>query len=677
MTLALARRAFAARAALLRLSGASAAGRPPSLAQAAAWQRHQELLRRRSSWLANAAAASGGDSAADGSSSVSPQQQRRRQQQQQQQQRREGGGGGGGASKKKPRLPSHWECPACGTRCVRPGVFARHLRACCPDLIPPDAWREATANAEAGGSVVSAASSPSSSSPSSSAAANANAALSAESIAAAERLLAGAKRAEEALRERILELSFRTLPPPPLPPPPTTTVSGDEAGGSGAPPPPPLPFSRMPVRDVAERLGLPEKRVASSLKLAVRATPLVADHDAPAAEVLFEDGFVLALAKPSGIITAPKHRHEGGSLVARAIAHLNGKGKEEEGEEKKEEEKEKERSSNSNNSSSGESAPLPPPSPSLLRLPFPVHRLDMATSGVVVMGKTSAAAAALQAQFRGRTARKTYLALVAGGGGGGVGGGAGGRRVGERWEVDAAIGRHPRLKVGRRAVAVEEGRGGGREGSGGSVGGDSDGDAESDNGGGDDDDDDDDDSAAQPALTRFAVLARCDGAAVERAMRRGGGRGGGGGDCSSSSVPFSSLYALGELAEAEDTLRSLRGGAALLACAPRTGRTHQIRVHASFCGHPILGDDLYGPVPLVNGKELAPRLLLHAAALELEHPESYFSSSSSSSSGGEENEEKKKRLLRLSAPLPPEFRRTMEALGMEWSFEELPRDLWD
>jgi hypothetical protein len=41
--------------------------------------------------------------------------------------------------------------------------------------------------------------------------------------------------------------------------------------------------------------------------------------------------------------------------------------------------------------------------------------------------------------------------------------------------------------------------------------------------------------------------------------------------------------------------------------------------------------------------------------------------------GGEGDEE----VLRLSAPLPPEFRRTMEALGMEWSFDELPRDLWD
>ena len=380
----------------------------------------------------------------------------------------------------------------------------------------------------------------------------------------------------------------------------------------------------------------------------MRATPLVADHDAPKAEVLFEDELVLALAKPSGIITAPKHRHEGGSLVARAIAHMN--------KVVKEEEKEMSSSSSrggegetsggetgeSSSSSSSSRVPREKGAPSLLLLPFPVHRLDMATSGVVVMGKSSASAAALQAQFRGRTARKTYLALVAGG--------SGSREVGERWEVDVAIGRHPDLKVGRRAVVLRRSGGVGER----EVSNDDDGEgAETETEGADNDD-----AAALPALTRFAVLARCDGATAERAMRAG-----------DSSSPFSSLYALGELASPEETLRSLAGGAALLACAPRTGRTHQIRIHASFCGHPILGDDLYGPVPLVNEKELAPRLLLHAAALELEHPRSFLGGGS-----GKEGEESK---LRLSAPLPPEFRRTMEALGMEWSFDELPRDLWD
>ena len=48
---------------------------------------------------------------------------------------------------------------------------------------------------------------------------------------------------------------------------------------------------------------------------------------------------------------------------------------------------------------------------------------------------------------------------------------------------------------------------------------------------------------------------------------------------------------------------------------PKTGRTHQIRVHLSEYGLPILGDDLYG-----TESELAPRLMLHAAQLSFSHP---------------------------------------------------------
>ncbi|MBL8014820.1 MAG: RluA family pseudouridine synthase [Candidatus Doudnabacteria bacterium] len=48
----------------------------------------------------------------------------------------------------------------------------------------------------------------------------------------------------------------------------------------------------------------------------------------------------------------------------------------------------------------------------------------------------------------------------------------------------------------------------------------------------------------------------------------------------------------------------------ILTVHPRTGRTHQIRLHLESLGYPILGDDKYG------GKEY-PRLLLHAYALEL------------------------------------------------------------
>lgn len=47
---------------------------------------------------------------------------------------------------------------------------------------------------------------------------------------------------------------------------------------------------------------------------------------------------------------------------------------------------------------------------------------------------------------------------------------------------------------------------------------------------------------------------------------------------------------------------------------PVTGRSHQLRLHLSAIGHPILGDELYAP-PAIT--EAAPRLLLHAAHLVL------------------------------------------------------------
>ena len=50
---------------------------------------------------------------------------------------------------------------------------------------------------------------------------------------------------------------------------------------------------------------------------------------------------------------------------------------------------------------------------------------------------------------------------------------------------------------------------------------------------------------------------------------------------------------------------------------PLTGRTHQLRVHMAALGHPILGDALYADATIAAS---APRLLLHAAALEFAHP---------------------------------------------------------
>lgn len=55
-------------------------------------------------------------------------------------------------------------------------------------------------------------------------------------------------------------------------------------------------------------------------------------------------------------------------------------------------------------------------------------------------------------------------------------------------------------------------------------------------------------------------------------------------------------------------------GRALVMVRPKTGRTHQIRVHMKAIHHPIVGDTLYG------FKDGAPRLMLHARAVSLLHP---------------------------------------------------------
>ena len=56
-------------------------------------------------------------------------------------------------------------------------------------------------------------------------------------------------------------------------------------------------------------------------------------------------------------------------------------------------------------------------------------------------------------------------------------------------------------------------------------------------------------------------------------------------------------------------------GHSLLACWPRTGRTHQIRVHMSYIGHPLTGDTLYGGSDI-----LLRRHALHCGILAFAHP---------------------------------------------------------
>ncbi|GAB2188936.1 pseudouridine synthase [Sessilibacter sp. MAH2] len=50
---------------------------------------------------------------------------------------------------------------------------------------------------------------------------------------------------------------------------------------------------------------------------------------------------------------------------------------------------------------------------------------------------------------------------------------------------------------------------------------------------------------------------------------------------------------------------------------PVTGRSHQLRVHTEFLGHPILGDSLYGTE---SSRAQSDRLLLHAQRIQFKHP---------------------------------------------------------
>jgi 23S rRNA pseudouridine1911/1915/1917 synthase len=69
--------------------------------------------------------------------------------------------------------------------------------------------------------------------------------------------------------------------------------------------------------------------------------------------------------------------------------------------------------------------------------------------------------------------------------------------------------------------------------------------------------------------------------------------------------------------------REVFAESACLGLEPKTGRTHQLRVHLESIGHPILGDPLYrGNVPELLRRRLpsAPRVMLHAERLALQHP---------------------------------------------------------
>jgi len=101
-----------------------------------------------------------------------------------------------------------------------------------------------------------------------------------------------------------------------------------------------------------------------------------------------------------------------------------------------------------------------------------------------------------------------------------------------------------------------------------------------------------------------------------------------------------------------EVVESFRGFS-LLKMTPKTGRTHQIRVHLSYIKHPIVADDMYGgklvyPWQLADGEPTVQepvinRVALHAWTLEFNHPTT-------------------KQLVKFEAPLPEDMQNMLEML---------------
>lgn len=97
--------------------------------------------------------------------------------------------------------------------------------------------------------------------------------------------------------------------------------------------------------------------------------------------------------------------------------------------------------------------------------------------------------------------------------------------------------------------------------------------------------------------------------------------------------------------ESETLFRRLQlfRDATLVEASPKTGRTHQIRVHAAHLGHPIIGDERYGLNEInKNFKNKGyNRMFLHAETLQFQHPESGV-------------------LVKITAPLPQQLQNLLK-----------------
>jgi len=73
----------------------------------------------------------------------------------------------------------------------------------------------------------------------------------------------------------------------------------------------------------------------------------------------------------------------------------------------------------------------------------------------------------------------------------------------------------------------------------------------------------------------------------------------------------------GKTAQTDWEVRGRLDSQTRLTLYPKTGRSHQLRVHCLAIGHPILGDSFYGHS---DSQSASPRLLLHADTLAFRHP---------------------------------------------------------
>jgi 23S rRNA pseudouridine1911/1915/1917 synthase len=98
---------------------------------------------------------------------------------------------------------------------------------------------------------------------------------------------------------------------------------------------------------------------------------------------------------------------------------------------------------------------------------------------------------------------------------------------------------------------------------------------------------------------------------------------------------------------AQTDYRVLRrlGNYSLVEVRIATGRTHQIRVHLSAVGHPVVGDRLYGAAQAPAGLPPLERFFLHAREIRFHHPST-------------------DEALSIEAPLPPEFTEVIDSLTL-------------